>query len=207
MKDNSNSGGESQQTGVIYLITNTLNGKNYVGKTKQKLEKRITQHKYDSRKGRLGLGAAIRKYGWENFSVEVLETCPVEMLNEREKFFIAKLNTQVPNGYNLTDGGDTALNISEETRARMSAAKKGKPSNRKGLPLTEEHKAKIAASKKGTPAHNKGKHLSEAQKALLSAINKGKKYGPHSPETIAKIIESNKRTWARKKAVENDGNS
>ena len=205
---NGNSSGvESQQTGVIYKITCLITGKPYVGQTRQKLNRRISQHKCDSKKAKYGIDAAIKKYGWENFSVEVLETCPVEMLNEREKFFIAKLNTQVPNGYNLTDGGDTALNISEETRARMSAAKKGKPSNRKGLPLTEEHKAKIAASKKGTPAHNKGKHLSEAQKALLSAINKGKKYGPHSPETIAKIIESNKRTWARKKAVENDGNS
>ena len=106
MKDNNSSGVESQQTGVIYLITNTLNGKNYVGKTKQKLEKRITQHKYDSRKGRPGLGAAIRKYGWENFSVEVLETCPVEMLNEREMFWIRELNSKAPNGYNLTDGGD-----------------------------------------------------------------------------------------------------
>ena len=193
MKDNSNLGGESQQ-GVIYKITNTLNGKPYVGKTKQKPEKRITQHKYDSRKGSLGIGAAIRKYDWENFSVEVLETCPVEKLNEREMFWIRELNSKSPNGYNLTDGGDTGSKISEESRARMSVAKKGKPSKRKGKTLTEEHKAKISATKKGTPAHNKGKHMSEAQKAILSAANKGENnpnYGKHpTPETIAKIIES-----------------
>ena len=205
MKDNSNSGGESQQTGVIYLITNTLNGKNYVGKTKQKLEKRITQHKYDSRKGRPGLGAAIRKYGWENFSVEVLETCPVEMLNEREMFWIRELNSKAPNGYNLTDGGDgnSGFSYSPEARAKISAAHKGKPHS-------EEHKAKIAAAKKG----KKRKPFSEEHKRKISEHHKANGVKPpgwagrkHTPETIAKIIESNKRTWARKKAVENDGNS
>ncbi|MBR4642208.1 MAG: GIY-YIG nuclease family protein [Selenomonadaceae bacterium] len=202
------SGGESQQ-GVIYKITNTLNGKLYVGQTRQKFGTRIRQHKCDSKKAKVGIGAAIRKYDWENFSVEVLETCPVEKLNEREIFWIRELNSKSPNGYNLTDGGDTGSKISEESRARMSVAKKGKPSKRKGKTLTEEHKAKISATKKGTPAHNKGKHMSEAQKAILSAANKGENnpnYGKHrTPETIAKIIESNKRTWARKK-LENGGN-
>ena len=43
------------------------------------------------------------------------------MLNEREIFWIAKLNTKVPNGYNLTDGGEGLVNPSDETRAKMSA--------------------------------------------------------------------------------------
>ena len=43
MKDNNSSGVESQQTGVIYKITCLVTGKLYVGKTKQKLEKRMTQ--------------------------------------------------------------------------------------------------------------------------------------------------------------------
>ena len=188
-------GGEGQpRMGVIYLITCLITGRPHVGQTRQKLNIRISQHKSNSKKAKAGVDAAIRKYGWENFTVEILETCPVEKLNEREKFWIAKLNSKAPNGYNLTNGGDTSTSMSEESRARMSVAKKGKPSNRKGKPLTEEHKAKIAASKKGTPAHNKGTHLSEEQKAILSAANKGENhpnYGKHrSPETIAKIIES-----------------
>ena len=93
---------------------------------------RMSQHKCDSKRTKHGIDAAIAKYGWENFTVEVLETCLVSKLNECEIFFIAALNTKAPNGYNLTGGGDTAINISAESRARMSAAKKGKTSNRKG---------------------------------------------------------------------------
>ena len=172
------------------------------------MEKRISEHKRDSKRATAGIDAAIRKYGWENFTVEFLEICPVNELNECEIFFIAELDCKAPKGYNLKDGG-SGTNPSKESRARMSAARKGKPSNRKGKPLTEEHKAKISVAKTGTPAHNKGKHLSEEQKAVLSAANKGENnpnYGKHHPpETIAKIKESNKRTWAKKK-LENGGN-
>ena len=216
MCDNINSQGDCQSSGeqssgvtvvtrmgVIYRITNKINGKPYVGQTRKKLSRRISQHKSRSKKAKSGVDAAIKKYGWENFTVEVIEVCPVKQLNEREKFWIKELGTRAPHGYNLTDGGDTNIIMSQESRARMSVAKKGKPSNRKGKPLTQEHKDKISATKKGTPPHNKGKHLSEAQKAVLSAANKGEnhpQYGKHrSPETIAKIRESNKRTWARKK--------
>ena len=67
MKDNSNSQGYCQLsgvtgTGVIYKITCTISGKIYVGQTKQKLDTRMTQHKYDSKKGSPGIGAAIRKF-------------------------------------------------------------------------------------------------------------------------------------------------
>lgn len=214
MDNDNSSGGASQPSngalGTIYKITCLITGKPYVGQTRQKFGTRISQHKRDSKKATAGVDAAIKKYGWENFTVEIIETCPVEHLNEREKYWISELDCIAPHGYNLTDGGDTAIKISEETRARMSVAKKGKPSNRKGKPLTEEHKAKIAASKKGKTPHNKGKHLSEEQKAVLSAANKGENnpnYGKHrSPETIAKIKESNRITWARKKAVENGDN-
>lgn len=203
VESSSSAESSEQKLGIIYKITCLISGRLYVGQTRQKLERRMGQHKCDSKRATAGIDAAIRKYGWEHFTVEVIETCPVEQLNEREKFWIAELDCKAPKGYNLTDGGDTALSMSDESRARMSAAKKGKPSNRKGKSLTEEHKAKISATKKGTPAHNKGKHLSEEQKAVLSAANKGKNnpnYGKHHPpDTIAKIKESNKRTWARKK--------
>jgi len=89
--------------GVIYLITNLLNGKKYVGKTTQTLKRRINQHKH----GNIHIDKTIRKYGWENFKVEVLEECyTVEQLNEREIFWISALSCKHPNGYNHTDGGE-----------------------------------------------------------------------------------------------------
>ena len=90
--------------GVIYLITNLLNGKKYVGQTIQRLNIRMNHHR---RGGDLYIDRAIRKYGRENFKVEVLEECyTVEQLNEREKFWIIELNCKHPNGYNHTDGGE-----------------------------------------------------------------------------------------------------
>ena len=218
MEDNSNSQGgcqpanpqpESQQTGVIYKITCLVSGKIYVGRTKQKLEKRMTQHRHESKKGSPGLGAAIRKHGWENFSVEILETCPVEQLNEREIFWIAKLNANGSNGYNLTEGGEGLVNPSAETRARMSANRpdvSGEKNPNYGKKTPPEVCAKISAGNKGKTKGKKRKPLSEEHKAKVSANHadvsgeKNPNYGKkHSPETIAKMsAKAKSRPSARK---------
>lgn len=164
------------QMGVIYKITCLVNGKSYVGQTRQKLNRRISGHK--TCKVKRGIDAAIDLYKWENFTVEVLEECPVELLNEREIFWIAKLNTKVPNGYNLTDGGDNSLNPSDETRAKISA-----------------NHADFSGEKNGFY----GKHHSEETRAKMSAAKKGKPHKPHSPETCAKIAASNKGKHSQNK--------
>ena len=155
MKDNNNSAVESQQSdgvamGTIYKITCLINGKAYVGQTRQSFKRRITEHKRDSSKGRPGIDAAIAKYGWANFTAEIIEVCPVEMLNEREMYWIAKLNSKVPHGYNLTDGGDggRGCSPSAETRAKISAKLKGRPAHNKGVKHTAEARAKMSAAQK-----------------------------------------------------------
>ena len=86
----------------IYKIINLINGKLYVGQTKFSVEKRFKEHaKADSL-----IGRAIRKYGIENFKLEIIEICKTfTELNEREIFWIKELNCKVPNGYNISDGG------------------------------------------------------------------------------------------------------
>ena len=111
--------------GIVYKLTNKLNGMPYVGKTTRPLEVRFKEHtKADSY-----IGNAIRKYGEENFSREVIEECETpEQLNEREIFWIAFFNCRKPNGYNQTDGGDVGNTSflghhhTEEAKATLSVS-------------------------------------------------------------------------------------
>ena len=118
--------------GFIYKITSPSN-KLYVGQTKRKVpEKRWKEHCQESLSGKThALSNAIRKYGAENMTFEAIEECPDDMLNEREHYWIEKLNSLRPNGYNLRSGGGVN-ELCEESRARISATKLQKSISKKG---------------------------------------------------------------------------
>lgn len=101
--------------GIIYKYTSP-SGKSYIGQTKQS----ITQRRKDSNgSGYMGCTSfyhAIQKYGLKNFILEILEEVEDEKLNEREQYYIAKFNTQIPNGYNLTKGGDYVYDVSKPVK-------------------------------------------------------------------------------------------
>lgn len=96
--------------GIIYSYTNKINGKQYIGQTINPNQRKnahksdafnINNKNYDSL-----LYRAFRKYGYDNFNYEILaQTDDIEALNLLEEFFIDKLNTQTPNGYNIESGG------------------------------------------------------------------------------------------------------
>lgn len=88
----------------IYLITNHLNGKKYVGQSAD-IEGRWKEHIIESKcRCECVIHKALKKYGVENFSFEVLEECPVDKLDEKEIYWIDKLDTY-KSGYNMTVGG------------------------------------------------------------------------------------------------------
>lgn len=89
----------------IYKITNLINGKIYVGQTKLDINLRFRQH-FKPSSGCTILVSAIKKYGKENFSVELLEEIEKVDLNSKEKYWINKLNSLTPNGYNIVEGGN-----------------------------------------------------------------------------------------------------
>lgn len=90
---------------VIYRIVNLLEEKSYIGKAKN-LDKRIKQHRIESRKKKTPLYSAIRKHGWDNFKIEVVgfASC-YEELDSLEIAAIEEFKTLYPGGYNLTKGG------------------------------------------------------------------------------------------------------
>lgn len=93
---------------VIYLVTNKINGKQYVGQTIRPLAERWRDHcRLDNENY---FHRAIHKYGRENFDIKVIDTAENEAeLDRKEIAWIKKLDTMVPNGYNLKPGGNVAM--------------------------------------------------------------------------------------------------
>ena len=96
--------------GYIYVITNLINSKKYVGKTITTIDERWQEHCLDSKKERCNkrpLYDAFNKYGIENFKIEELEYIKDnKKLKDREIYWINELQTYGRNGYNATKGGD-----------------------------------------------------------------------------------------------------
>ena len=93
--------------GHIYVITNIINGKQYVGQTSRDIYTRFEEHCYDNR-STSSIHKAIVKYGVKNFKLEELETIDLTLLDEREKYWIEKLDTY-RNGYNQNIGGEQSF--------------------------------------------------------------------------------------------------
>ena len=132
---------EVKMKGVIYCYK--PNEKYYVGKTYTKESKRQKQHKHDAmvRNANTPFACAIRKYGWEEvkktYSVlETVEAGTLEELNkllcEKENFYIDKLNSMIPNGYNVHYSNHKKppkLSNKEERYKKTSESLKGKYMN------------------------------------------------------------------------------
>lgn len=175
--------------GYIYKIVNKINNKTYVGQTILGIDKRFKDHKHASLTNDTYLYRAMRKYGFDNFTITQIDIAnSIDELNNKEIYWIKELNTKVPNGYNMVDGGNgikgyhhteetkTLLknksigncnasgkhNITIEGRNNMSMAHKGKKSNFKKH--TMESKIKLSIS------HNKQVKCIETNTIYPSAI-------------------------------------
>lgn len=156
--------------GYIYLITNTINKKQYVG-----------QHTTDNlNDGYMGSGVALHrafdKYGIENFTKEILFYTTSKfkenlktILNPLETLYIKRYNTFFA-GYNLTTGGDSYI-LSEESKERMSDSMKGN-NNRLGKSASEDTKRRISLSQRGN-SNRLGKLRSEESKRKQGESNRG----------------------------------
>ena len=185
---------------VIYTLTNTVNGKQYVGKTMVTAMKRFQQHKADARKGsETAIHRAIRKYTPEAFLVETVdEAADKATLNQKEREWVAKLGT-FKSGYNMTPGGEgQGHKHSEETKqkirdrriayfqenpeARKQAAEYGRLAK-----MTDEEKDRRRICMMGNQ-YSKGMtyHHTDEAKAAIGSAHKGKIVSEETRQKISK---------------------
>ena len=207
--------------GCIYMWTNKVNGKRYVGKCHVDVESRKNDH--IAGRGSKPLKNAFAKYGIESFDFEILHDGILDaFLDDYEIEAIKKYDTLKPNGYNLRSGGGRGkhsketirkmsdskkgVKFSAEHRRKISEVQKGRTPWNKGKKGVQAHSAetrqKMSNAQKGkpkSPEHNKkvseaskGKKLSAETRRKISEAHKGKKRKPHSAETRQKISKANK---------------
>lgn len=121
-----------RKKGKVYMLTNTVTGKSYVGQTIQRPNARMRQHAGGKQRGhsRSGMPSLIQnsiaKHGWDAFTWVILEKniahTPVEILDARERHWIQVKQTMHPNGYNMDAGGQCGKEYTQEMRDAKSKA-------------------------------------------------------------------------------------
>jgi group I intron endonuclease len=171
---------------VVYKHTGPT-GKSYIGLTKN-YASRTRQH----RTGFTGCTAfvsAVKKYGWDTFSHEILiSNLDLVGASFFERLFIAVENTLSPNGYNIKDGGNSSP-CAEETKLKISQAQKGKPRN---SPPWNTGRLASPETREKQSASAKARGFSLEAISAMTRTNLGNKYRlghKHSDETKSKMIE------------------
>ncbi len=168
----------------IYKILNP-NGCIYIGQSAN-IKERFRCYKYLKCKKQIKLYNSLKKYGWENHIIEVIEECLIEELDNKEIHYIKLYNTfNTKNGLNLQSGGNRPI-ASDETRAKL---KMNCGKHMIGKHHSEETKQKISKGNIGKKISDESKKkMSTAQKARMMCGEKNNFYGEkHSKESKQKM--------------------
>lgn len=156
---------------IIYKITNLIDGKIYIGQSINSFALRYNTTKWwKCKKISPHLKASINKYGYENFSVEILEKniFNVDKLNEIEEFYIKKFNSLDPVGYNLTSGGlNKILSISSRDKMSKSSPRR---KNLNEFYVFKNHKTNQIVFIKNLARFCKDKKLTRSE---MSSVHQG----------------------------------
>lgn len=172
--------GDGGRLNHLYLATCMANGKQYVGVTNTSTSARWRNHCWHAaRGGQLALQRALRKYGSEGFAVETLWSSRSRAdVHAAEIALIRALATTVPDGYNITAGGEGTVGYRHTAIARAKVA-----AARLGTKRSPETNNKIVAAQRG-------KKRSPETRANIAAALRGKKRGP---EVVAAVAASRRR--------------
>ena len=156
--------------GYIYLITNKINGKQYIGQTK--CEDVETRWRYHKKMSNVSIGrhllAAYQKYGIDNFKFQIVCITFDNACDALEEHYIQKFNTLAPNGYNLKHGGKVSKHH-EETKVLISNRLKEIMTDERRNQIIEQFK-KYRATHKIVYTDEQKKVISERQKAYWARL-------------------------------------
>lgn len=183
-----------EQQYLVYKHTCRITNKSYIGQTCD-WESRNKTHARPS-SGCVAFRNAIQKYGWDNFTHEILvDSLTLEEANKIEEMLIAEHNTLAPVGYNIRSGGQNKL-IHETTKKKISEKLKGRTvsvdtiakrkKTRTGIKQTANHIANAAAARTGLIRTNEqrkrmslshtGRIVAESTKQKIGLGHRGLKY-------------------------------
>jgi group I intron endonuclease len=190
----------------IYKVTNPKN-RIYIGQSIEILGRLKNYKSLSKCKQQKRLYNSFKKYGYDAHKFELIEECPIELLNERERYWQDHYDVLSKKGLNckLTKTNDKSGKMSNDSRKKMSESRKklfesgwvhpmdGKKhseetrkklsENHKGKKLSEEHKRKISDGQKGRiPSEETRKKIGEKHKNKIV-----------SKESRLKMSESQKK--------------
>lgn len=191
---------DSKPYGVIYLVTNNITGKVYIGQTISSIAARWKGHCNAGGNSRLWL--SIERHGRSAFSVEKIDQADTKQeLDELERFYIAAYGSRHKDvGYNFERGGSGEPKTKDAVE-RIAAKLRGRK-------VPKDAVEKMAATKRNrprTPAEqavlnrmaemNRGRrHTAESIRKMSEAVT-GRKTGPLTPEHRKKLSDAAKEQW------------
>ena len=184
----------------IYMWTSP-SGKSYIGQSVNLQKRKGTFLRFGNIYGGQKINCARKKYHHKSlWNYTILEYCGIDDLDEREEYYISLYNT-INNGYNCESGGHENKIVSDESKQKMSDAKKGKYCGENsplyGKHLTDEHKRKISEARKGEKHPMYGKHRDDEtkdkirlrhNKAVVQYTKEGEFVAEYESALVAKNI-------------------
>lgn len=184
----------------LYQITNTVNGKSYVGVTKLSIEKRWEIHKSNAKNPKYPLYHAMAKYGYEAFTIHLLEeNKDRKYISSLEEPTIQKLKTHITqNGYNVAKGGYGGDLGPEAYAKRIETIKNYSPEKQAA------YKEKLHQRNLGKTKYTDSGRLSQSEKIKGNKFRQGV---PHNDDAKSKISIGNKGKKRSEIARQNYSNS